>query len=352
MAAEAAAAAAPIRARHLADKLPTWPYGTLTRLPSLSPCPDDVLDGATVLVALRHQLTWIESRHLRRASRAHYVIKTSQHALAGDILGISSTGVIKRRRRLARAIAHRGQVKNSPQLPRIDPGPAAEAAALLLEHRAGLVPAPPPPVEDLIGAAAHAAAWPDTPDLKQLADDIRAALTVVVFLRRHFDDIEADLLDLGRSMGISNTDLGKPFGRLGSRATWKARARLRNGDRPGRHRRVRAPVVDEPVLIAEAAALDDTVASRTQTLIARLLEYRPKIDDEDLDIWMGWLADHATAPPTDHTMSLLGTVADDLCDDPHAQSIDGLVELAHEIRTFRRAQRQSLPQDSGVGTRQ
>jgi hypothetical protein len=339
LAADAAAAAAPIRRRRPADRLPTWAYGTLVRLPTLQPSPTDILDGLTTLVALRHWLNWVEWRHLRRASLAHYVIKTSQLALAGDILGISKTGLIERRKRLARIVAERGQVKNSPSLPRIDLPVATAAAADLVERRVGLTPEPAPPPEDLIGAAAYAARWRDTPDLDQLADDIRGALTVVVCLRRHFDDIEADLLDLGRGVGLSNTALGAPFGRLGDRATWRARVRLRNGDRASRRRTVRAPDTEEPVTLTAAAALAAPLATGLRRMVERLLVYRPQINDEDLDVWLGWLADHAADAPTDRTLSLLWAAADEIVDDRHARTIDGLVDTAHEVLAFVRTQR-------------
>lgn len=337
LAGEATAAAAPIRARHLAERLPTWPYGTLTTLASLDATQADVLDACTLLVTLRHYLNWIEFRHLRRASRAHYVLDTSQHSLVGDLLGISKSGITHRRRRLARIAVERGQVKNAPSLPRIDPPAAVDAAELLVEHRDGRGPVPTPPPEDLVGVAAHAARWPDQPDLDQLAADIRAAITVVVYLRRRFDDIEADLLDAGRELGIPHADLGRPFGRLHRQATWRAWARNRTGDRAGRRRRPHAPEVDQPVIIAETIALETPVAVQAQDLIARLLAYRPKIQDPDLDIWLEWLADHATTTPTDRTLSLLGAAADDIRHDPHSQTIDGLVALAIEITAFRRA---------------
>lgn len=319
--------------------LPTWAYGTLTRITALPPGPEDILDGLATLVALRHWLNWVEYRHLRRASRAHHVIKTSQFTLAGDILGIGNTGITQRRRRFARTVAEQGRVKNSPSLPRIEIATAAPAAVALVERRAGLTPLPPPPPEDLIGAAAYAAFWPDATELDELADDIRDALTVVVCLRRHFDDIEADLLDGGRFVGLSNTALGKPFGRLGDRATWRARARARNGDRGGRRRTVRAPDVEEPIEITAATTLAAPLAAGLREMVDRLLAYRSQINDEDLDIWLGWLADHAADAPTDRTLSLLWAAADDIVDDPHAHTVDGLVRTAQEVLAFVRTQR-------------
>lgn len=336
---EAAAAAARIRGRNPEHKLPTWPYGTITHLTTLPAHPDDILDALTALVALRHLLNWIEFRHLRRATHAHYVIPTSQHKIAGDILGISSSGLTRRRRRLAHTIAEQRHVKNSPQLPRITLDAAATATTLILEHREGLVPSPPPPPEDLIGVAHYAAAWPDTPDLHELVADIQAALTIAVCLRRHLDDIEADLLDLGRALKISNVDLGKPLGRFSKRATWKARVRPRNGDRAGRRRRVQAPIVDAPVDIQEAVSLDTDLTVQLRTFIDQLLTYRPLINDEDLDMWMDWLAEHAAKPPTDHTLSLLAVAADEIAEAPYAQKINGLPELVQDILKWVKAHR-------------
>jgi hypothetical protein len=312
----------------------------------MSPAPADITDGLETLVAMRHWLNWVEWRHLRRASRAHYLIHTSQFALAGDILGIGKTGLSERRSRLARAVAQRSNVKNSPSLPRIDLHAAALAAYTITEHRSGLSPVPPPPPEDLLGAPAFAALWPDIPELDQLAEDIRGSLTIVVCLRRRFDDLEADLLDLGRSMGMSNTELGAPFNRLGDRATWRARARLRNGDRPGRRRKVRAPDADEPVTITQAAALDTTLAADLRRMVDRLLAYRSQIDDEDLDVWLEWLADHASAAPTDRTLSLLWAAADEIVGDTHSQRVGGLTETARDVLAFVRTHRRHVGTDS------
>jgi hypothetical protein len=340
--ADAATAAGPILARHRADPLRGWAYGVaigLLALPRERVQRADITDALAVLVELRHWLNWIEFRHLRRAAHAHYLIRTSQYALAGDLLGISTAGLTRRRLRLARTIPARGQVKNSPSLPRIDLPAAHAAAELVLEHREGHITAPPPDVSDLIGVAAYAAIWHETPSLDQHAADIRAAMTIVVALRRHFDDLEADLLDLGRALGISNTDLGRPLGRLGNRATWKARARLRTGDRAGRRRRADATPREEPITIAAPSGLTASLDAHVRTAITNLLAYRPSVNDEDLDIWLSWLADHAAEPLTDRVFSLLWAVADEISSSPKARKIPGLLELADQVLDLTRTAR-------------
>lgn len=335
LAADATTAATPILGRHGINHLPAWPYGTITTLltlPRHTLHPDDITDALTVIIALRHWLNWIEFRHLRRAAHAHYLIPTNQHALAGDLLGINKPGLTQRRQRLARLIAEHRHVKNSPKLPRIDLPTAQAAAEQLLDHREGHIEAIPPDPSDLIGVAAYAATWPDTPLLTQHAADIRAALTVVVALRRHLDDLEADLLDLGRTLGISNTELGKPFGRLGIRATWKARARLRTGDRAGRRRRIDAPPREDPIPSTPTrSTLDTELDTRTRAAINDLLDYRPVINDDDLDVWLGWLADHATQPLTKQVFGLLWATADEIINSHKARKIPGLTEAAEQV---------------------
>lgn len=299
---------------------------------------DDVLDGMRMIVLLRRVLIYLEIKLLQRGRHWRGWVRQAD---IGRALGIGVAGVSMRRARLGEKLANDRPVQLRPKTPRISRQDAESIAEEMLDRRVELQDQVDhlPSKDDSVGAIAYILAHEGEVAAEVFAEDIVAAVRLVVATRRELEELELRLLDLGREKGIPNLKLGAPAGRRDAHATWKARQRIRNALAHGRHEVSMFPAETPTSGELEVRALDQGASSEVRALVAGLFDpgiYEALAVDEDLDEWLRWLreadlADEATTL-TPAGIGLLWTVLLEEVPTVLDKKYDGPVELDADAR--------------------
>lgn len=351
------------QAPDLRIRLPHWPMGVLNHL--LDQPAGAILDRGAVLnalhtvVNLRILATYLEVKLLQRSRHWRGWLR---QAAVGEILGVSTSGVTRRRQRLGRAIGGGRPIKISPSLPRVSRVDAEDRARTILDRRSAEQDeiAVLPDYRDLFGVVLYVLRGEAEVDIEVFVEDLLDCLYIVVSLRRQLDTLELGYLDLGRVIGVPNVELGAPFGRRDAWATWKARRRLANAaQHRGRHVvTADLPAADVPAAdvtgddYAEAARSIEArpVASEVEpelrALAAGLLAHEGYLaGNEELAEWLHWLREQRVhdqqVPLTPGAVGLLWTVVDEVAaavipdSVPGADELDSLAALLASAHTLR-----------------
>lgn len=322
----------------LRDRLPRHACGVLLALRD-SRAQDrwsqpEVLNALHAVNRLGALLNWLELRVLTRGRHWHGWVRQAE---LGESLGISASGVTRRRQRLAAAVAGTATVKISPSTPRISPQHAERLAQEVLDRRTDEQDEVDrlPDVRDLVGTVRYVLQHEGAVRAETFAKDLVDCLRIVVCLRRLLARLEADYIAIGRRSGIPALVLGEPFGRRDPRATWRARQRILHGEVPGGRRVVTRTFVESD--LAVDTEVDPQVHQDIRAMAGRLLDFHEDLAaDADLDEWLRWLSEQdlheAGRPLTRRQLGLLWATLDEVAAviDPDDQEHGEVLGLADE----------------------